>query len=98
MTVEGAVVKNHLAAPTHAVENGTRAGNRTDRKARAESFAEGANVELEAVVFLAAPGRVAEAGDHFVKDEERAMVVCKFSDALEISVARRNAAHVGHDG
>ena len=75
MAVERAVVQDHMVAPAHAVEDGARSGDGADRKACAECFAECAEVGLQAVILLASARSIAESGDHFVEDEESAVLV-----------------------
>ena len=70
-----------MVAPAHAVENGARAGHRADGESRAQRFAEGGEVRLRCVVLLASAGRVAESGDHFVEDEQRAVFVGEVTEA-----------------
>ena len=51
----------------------------------------------DAVILLASARGVTEAGDHFVQDQQRAVVLCELAKPLQISIARQDAAHVGHD-
>src|SRR5262249_27167032 len=74
MPIERAVVKHHLVAPTHTIEDGAGPRNGAHRKSSTQGLAKRADVRLEAVVLLAAAGRVTEAGNDFIEDEERAVV------------------------
>ena len=98
MTVKGAIVQNHVFAPTHALQDRTRSRHSSHGKSRAQSLAEGADIRLHAVIFLASAGSIAKAGDHFVKNQHRATFSREFSQALQVSISRKNATHVGHDG
>src|SRR5208283_700816 len=60
MPVERAIVQNHLLAPLHAIENGPRPHHRAHRESCAQSLAEGTQIWLYAVIFLAAARSIAE--------------------------------------
>ena len=98
MAVEGAVVQHHALGPLQAIENGTRPGHRANGKTRAQSFTEGAEVRLESVVFLTPAWSITETRDHFIHDEQCAVIMGQIADFLQISIAGQDAAHVGHDG
>ncbi len=82
----------------HALQDRTRSRHGSNGKPRAQSLAEGADIRLDAVIFLAAAGSVAEAGDHLVENQHRTTVSCELAQALQVSIAWKDATHVGHDG
>src|SRR6202035_265719 len=56
--IEGAVMQNHVFAPAHAIENRSWARDGANRKSRSQRLAEGADVRLDSIVFVASAGRV----------------------------------------
>src|ERR1022692_675554 len=98
MPIKGAIVQNHVFAPTHTLEDGTRSCDSSHGKSGAQSLTEGADVWLNAIIFLAPAGGVTEARDHFVKNQQRATFACEFAQAVQVSIARKDATHVRHDG
>src|SRR5271165_1415843 len=97
MSIEGAVVQHHPFTPARAIENLSTPRVRSDGKTRAQSLAEDAEVRSQAVHLLATAGRVAEAGDRLVEDEQRAVLVSQFAHAFQVSRSWKYATHVGHD-
>src|SRR5512142_1123138 len=98
MSIERSVVKHHVVSPAHAVENGTWSGHGANGKSGAERFAEGADIRLNSVVLLCATGSIPEPGHDLVKNEQGTALARQFANFLKITILRRNAAHVGHDG
>ena len=70
---------------------------RADRHAAADDLAERGQVRRDAVQRLRAAERDAEAGHHFVEDQQRAVLRAQLAQALQIAVARRDAIHVAGD-
>src|SRR5207249_10528268 len=96
MAIECSVVEHHLFLPTNAVKNHARPGNSSYRKSGSQGLAENTDIGTNAVVLLAASGRVAEAGDHLVEDEQDIILLSQLAELLQVSISRRNTAHVGH--
>src|SRR5208337_3276782 len=97
MSIEGAVVQHHPFAPARAIENLSLPRDCSDGKTRAQSLAEDAKVGPQAIHLLAPAGRVAEADDRLVEDEQRAVLVSELAHAFQVSRFRNYATHVGHD-
>ena len=97
MTVEGAVVQNHRVAPLHALEDRTWPSHSAHGKSCSQRLAESADVRDDAVIFLASARRVAEAGDHFIENQQCTTLLREFAHALQISVSWKDATHIGHD-
>ena len=71
---------------------------RADRHAAADDLAERRQVRRDAVQRLRAAERDAEAGHHFVENQQRAVLRAQLAQTGEIAVARRDAIHVAGDG
>src|SRR5438874_7238969 len=97
MSVECAVVPDHVIAPAHAVENRARASNCTDWESRPQRFAERTDIRLDSVIFLTSTGRVAEPGYDFIEDQQHTVLASEFAQALQVAFSRRDATHVCHD-
>ena len=68
-----------------------------DRQAAADDFAQAGDVRLDVIAHLrAAPGD-AEAGHHFVEQQQRAVLVAQLAQALQISGGGQDHAHVSRD-
>ncbi len=98
VSIERAVMEDHVFAPAHPIEDGPRPRHRTHRKSCAQSLSEGTDVWPDAVILLTSPRSIAEAGDNFVKDQQCATVLRELAKPFEISIARQDATHVGHNG
>jgi len=66
------------------VHDGPSAGQRAKRKPVGDAFAPGGHVGVQAVLGDAAGKRCFEAGDHFVQNEEGAMLVAQVDGLLEV--------------
>ncbi len=67
------------------------------RHTPADDFAEAGQIRLNAVIGLRAGQRHAEAGHHFVDDQERAVLVAQGAQARQEFRQRRHAVHVAGD-
>ena len=68
-----------------------------DRHAAADDLAERAQVRRDAVALLRAAERDAEAGHHFVEDQQRAVLRAQLAQVLQVAVARQDAVGVADD-
>ena len=66
--------------------------------AASDDLSEGGEVRTDPIIFLRAAQGKAEAGDHLVKDQQRAVLFCDFPQEGKKAFRRRHHAHVGRHG
>src|SRR5262249_42970269 len=63
-----------------------------------QGLAERREIGIQPEALLAASGRIAEAGNYLVENEQCAVAVREIANRLQVAIPRENATHVGHDG
>ncbi len=85
--LQGAVLIDEAAVATTTrigtIKNVGAAGHRTYRQTTADDLAEGGQIRRHAEMLLRTAQPVAQAGDHFVHDEQHVVAAREFAQAVE---------------